>query len=132
MTPSRAQFLRAFCNEFGALAPDSFWRASASELAAACNGVGPDRWPAWMRWILSVLLRPLEASSSPHDWEYSLPNKSYAHFTRANFRLAANAAKEALYDVRPCVIPLGILAALFCQIFGWRAYLSGKPREAGL
>ena len=121
-----ATFRRLFCSRFGALAPDSFWNASDAELKATCNGVGAERWPRWLRAVLSVLLRPLDASSAPHDWEYSLPDKSYRHFTEANFRLAVNACKEALYDVRPAVIPLGILAAVLCQIFGWHAYRTGR------
>ena len=124
-----AEFRRLFCARFGAIAPASFWDASESELAAACNGVGADRWPPLLRAILSALLRPLDASSAPHDWEYSLPRKSYAHFTRANWRLAVNSCKEALYDMRPAVISLGILAAVLCQIFGYHAYLTGKPRS---
>ena len=122
-----AEFRRLFCSRFGALAPDSFWDAPETELAAACNGVGADRWPRWLRAVLSALLRPLDASSAPHDWEYSLPDKSYRHFPLANFRLAVNSCKDALYDVHPAVIPLGILAAMLCQMFGWRAYLTGKP-----
>lgn len=122
-----ARFRRAFCLEFGAIAPDSYWSATPEQLAAACNGVGPEHWPRWARWFLSILLRPLDASSGPHDWEFSLPEKSYWRFTRANWRLAVNASKEALYDVRPAVIPLGWIAALFCQIFGWKAYINGKP-----
>jgi hypothetical protein len=55
-----------------------------------------------------------------------MPEKSYWHFTQANYRLAINAGKEALYYFCPVVIPLGIIAALFCQIFGWRAYLNGR------
>ena len=27
------------------------------------------------------------------------------------------------------VIPAGVLAALLCQIFGWRAYKQGRPRQ---
>lgn len=127
MTPSRAQFLRAFCCEFEAFAPDSFWKASGSELAAACNGVGPDHWPVWLRYAFSWLLRPLEASAEIHDWEYSLPVKSYRNFTAANARLAANVMLEAFYDCRPVCMPAGILAALVCQLFGWYAYKKGRP-----
>ena len=127
MSVHDAEFRRLFCARFGALAPASFWNASEAELDAACNGVGVDRWPCWLRAALSVLLRPLDASSGPHDWEYSLPDKSYWRFTRANIRLAVNSCKEALYDVRPVVIPLGVFAAVLCQMFGWRAYLTGKP-----
>ena len=127
MTPRRAQFLRAFCHEFGAFAQESFWQASGVELAAACNGVGPDCWPAWLRYMFTWLLRPLEASAMIHDMDYSLPDKTFRSFTAANVRLAANCTKEALYDIRPAAIPLGFLAALLCQIFGWNAYRKGGP-----
>ena len=123
-----ARFRRAFCLEFGAIAPDSYWSATPKQLAAACNGVGPEHWPQWARWILSVLLRPLDASSGPHDWEYSQKAKSYRAFSAANWHLAVNVAREALYDCRPGVIPAGVLAALLCQLFGLRAYKSGRLR----
>lgn len=129
MTPSRAKFLRAFCYEFGAFAPDSFWAASEAGLAAACNGVGPEHWPRRMRKLCSWLLRPLEASALIHDWEYSLPDKSFRMFTRANFNLAANVMLEAIYDCRPVCMLTGILAAFVCQIFGWFAYLNGRPHN---
>ena len=127
MTPNRAQFLRAFCFEFGAHAPESFWMASESELAAACNGIGPEHWPSWARSVLSVLLRPLEASAEIHDWDYSLPHKTFRAFTEANARLAVNVILEAVYDCRPACMLTGILAALLCQVFGWRAYRIGRP-----
>ena len=123
-----ADFRRAFCWRFGALVDPGYWTATEQELQAACNGVGPEYWPRWARICISVLLRPLDASSGPHDWEYSLPDKSYWRFTRANLRLAVNCGKEALYDVRPLVVPLGVLAAVLCQLFGYRAYLEGRPR----
>lgn len=128
MTPSRAQFLRAFCNEFGAFAPESFWKAPRSGLAAACNGVGPEHWPRGMRKLCSWLLRPLEASAVIHDWEYSQPDKTFRSFSAANARLAANVMLEAVYDCRPACMLMGISAALLCQIFGWFAYRNGRPR----
>ena len=126
MTPNRAQFLRAFCIEFGARAPESFWQASESELATACNGVGPEHWPPWARAVLSVLLRPLEASATIHDWEYSLPHKTFRAFAAANIRLASNVMFEAVYECRPACMLTGILAAFLCQIFGWHAYRNGR------
>ena len=128
MNFSSATFRRVFCWQFGAAAPDSFWQASEEELEAACNGVGPEHWPPWIRTLVSWLFRPLDASSAPHDWEFSLPDKSFANFTRANLRLAINSTKEALYDVRPYAIPLGILSAVLCQVFGWHAYINGRPK----
>ena len=129
MTPSRAHFLRAFCNEFGAFAPEPFWDASGSELAAACNGVGPDGWPAWLRHILSWLLRPLEASSEIHDWEFSMREKSYRKFTLSNLHLAANVMLEAVYDCRPLCMLTGLFAAFVCQLFGWRTYKNGRQHS---
>ena len=128
MISPRIQYLRAFCNEFHAAAPESFWSASDAELAQAYNGVGADHWPNWLRAVLTTLLRSFQAAALVHDWEYSQNTKTYRAFTAANWHLAVNVAREALYDCRPGVIPAGAMAALLCQIFGWRAYKQGKPR----
>ena len=126
MISRRILYLRAFCNEFHAAAPDSFWDASDTELAQAFNGIGAEHWPNWLRGLLTALLRPFQAAALVHDWEYSRNVKSYRAFTMANWHLAVNIAREALYDCRPGVIPAGTLAAFLCQIFGWRAYMNGR------
>ena len=74
------------------------------------------------------MLRPFQAAAFVHDWEYSLPEKSYRAFTAANCRLAANTAREALYDCRVSLVPAGIAAAVLCQLFGHAAYLRGRPK----
>ena len=122
----KIHFLRAFCFEFRAAAPDSFWTATDDELARAFNGIGAEHWPNWLRGVLTALLRPFQAAALVHDWEYSQSPKSYRAFTAANRHLAVNIAREALYDCRPGVIPAGAVAALLCQIFGWRAYMNGR------
>ena len=127
MNPRRISYLRAFCSEFHAAAPESFWRATDSELAQAFNGIGAEHWPNWLRTSLTALLRPFQAAALVHDWDYSRKDKSYWGFSEANWHLAVNIAREALYDCRPGMIPAGALAALLCQIFGWRAYLNGRP-----
>ena len=128
MTPRHIPYLRAFCIEFHAVAPDSFWNASDTELARTFNGIGADHWPAWLRNALTALLRPFQAAALVHDWEYSQNEKCFRKFTAANWRLAVNIAREAMYDCRPGVIPAGTLAAVLCQIFGWRAYKRGRLR----
>jgi len=128
MTLRRIPYLRAFCNEFHAIAPDSFWIASDSELAQSFNGIGAEHWPKWLRAMLTALLRAFQAAALVHDWEYSRNPKTYRAFTAANWHLAVNIAREALYDCRPGVIPAGALAALLCQIFGWRAFRKGRLR----
>lgn len=126
MTEFRAPFLRALCLEIHADAPDSFWTAPDSELARAYNGIGPDRWPGWIRGAVTRLLRPFQAAAFVHDWEYSLPEKSYRAFAAANFRLAANVVREALYDCRISLVPAGIAAAVLCQLFGYAAWRRGR------
>ena len=126
MISRRITYLRAFCHEFHAVAPDSFWCASDAELALAFNGIGAAHWPKCLRVMLTALLRPFQAAALIHDWEYSQESKTYRSFTAANWHLALNIAREALYDCRPCVISAGVLAAILCQIFGWRAYRNGR------
>lgn len=121
------QFLRTFCCEIRASAPVSFWEASDAELARAYNGVGADGWPVWMRSVVTMLLRPFAAAALVHDWEYSLPDKRYGAFTAANWRLFLNIGREAVYDCRPALVPAGVCAAILCQLFGYRAYLQGRP-----
>lgn len=129
MTSRRISYLRAFCSEFHAAAPDSFWAASDEELAKAYNGIGADHWPTWLRTVLTALLRPFQAAALVHDWEYSREVKDYRAFAAANWRLAVNIALEAVYDCRPGMIPAGVLAAVLCQLFGWRAYRKGRLRS---
>jgi hypothetical protein len=126
MISRRIPYLRAFCNEFHAVAPDSFWAATDAELALAFNGIGADHWPKWLRIALTSLLRPFQAAALVHDWEYSQKIKGYRAFSAANWHLAVNIAREALYDCHPGMIPAGVLAALLCQLFGWRAYRNGR------
>jgi len=128
MISPRIPYLRAFCYEFHAAAPDSFWCASDAELALAFNGIGAAHWPKWLRGMLTVLLRSFQAAALVHDWEYSQEVKSCRAFTSANWHLAVNIAREALYDCHPGVIPAGVLAAILCQLFGWRAYIKGRLR----
>ena len=128
MISRRIPYLRAFCSEFHAVAPVSFWSASDHDLAQAFNGIGAERWPSWLRTALTALLRPFQAAALVHDWEYSQDKKSYRAFSFANWHLGVNIIREALYDCHPGMIPAGALVALLCQLFGWRAYKQGRPR----
>jgi len=128
MISRRIPYLRAFCFEFRAVAPGAFWSAADDELARAFNGIGAEHWPNWLRIMLTALLRPFQAAALIHDWEYSQKAKSYRAFSAANWHLAVNIAREALYDCHPGVIPAGVLAALLCQLFGWYAFKNGKLR----
>ncbi len=117
--------IREHCDRIGVRAPASFWRASMEELAAAFNGVGPDRWCPVFRSAVSWLLKPFFTAALPHDWEYSQPEKSYLAFTAANWRFAVNSWIEALDERRPGMIFMGLALAVLCQVFGWGGYLHG-------
>ena len=122
-------YLRRFCDEFHAAAPNSFWNATEDELRRAYNGIGPERWPSWMRNLITAMLRPFQAAAFIHDWEYSLPEKTFGAFTMANLRLAQNVAREAIYDCRPFMIFAGLPIAALCEFFGWHAFKTGKLRN---
>ena len=121
--------LRLHCVRIGVLAPWSFWVAAPKQVAEAFNGVGPERWCPACRAVVSWLLKPFFTAALPHDWEYSLPEKSFRAFTRANLRFAWNSCLEALDERRPSMIATGLLLALLCQLFGWSGYRNGRTVE---
>ena len=123
------EYLRSFCKEFHAVAPKSFWDAPDDVLKRTYNGIGAEYWSPKIRAVITAVLRPLQAAAFVHDWEFSQPDKSFSNFTIANYHLALNVAKEAIYDCRPSVIPAGIAAAVLCELFGYRAYKAGRIPE---
>ena len=68
---------------------------------------------------------PFFTAALPHDWEYSLPKKSYMAFTAANWRFAVNSCIEALDERRLSMVFMGLALAALCQVFGWSGYLQG-------
>lgn len=83
----------------------------------------------WIRNLITALLRLFQAAAFVHDWEFSLPEKTFGRFTMANLRLAQNVAREAIYDCRPFMIFAGIPIAALCELFGWNAFKTGKLRD---
>ena len=98
------------------------------DLAAAFNGVGPDRWCPVFRATVSWLLKPFFTAALPHDWEYSLPETTFMAFTAANWRFAVNSCLEALDERRLSMVFMGLALAALCQLFGWSGYLQGRDR----
>ena len=128
-TVEYVESLRRHCARIGVRAPASFWTASPGRLAEAFNGIGPERWCPRFRSAVSWLLKPFFTAALPHDWEYSLPEKSFGAFTLANLRFAWNAALEALDERRPSMAGTGIALALLCQVFGWNGYRNGRAGQ---
>lgn len=110
--------LKMHCFETHLSMPEMFRFATAEQLQACYNGVGPDRWSSFFRRFTTWILTFLEASALIHDWEFTYQPKNYSAFTVANLRLAYNAAK----DKHPVA---GIAGAVLCQLFGWRGYKTG-------
>ena len=123
------EFLRSLCVQIHASAPPEFWTVPLDELKRAYNGIGPEHWPQWARRAVSALLRPFAAAALIHDWEFSRDVKSKALFTDANFRLAVNIAKQAIFDRRPILLFYGIAAGILCEFFGYKAYCEGRLRD---
>jgi len=112
--------------EFGLKAPPAFSECQAVVLQRLYNGLGPDRFPAWLRRVVTRLFAMFEPSALIHDWEYVFMPKSYFAFTAANLRFAVNCLLSALDAVGAANMVresvCGLFLALLCQLFGWRGY----------
>lgn len=128
---SDIQALRAEALQAGLSMPGSFMDASDELLQRCYNGIGPDRWSSRFRHLTTYLLEFFEADALIHDYEYSLPEKSYWHFTLANIRFIWNAAMLAFARHGGCgkairIALLGSLLGLLCQLFGYGGYQEGS------
>lgn len=119
------QMLKLHCLEKGLSVPEMFRFATAEQLQACYNGVGPDRWSSRFRRFTTWILTFLEASALIHDWEFTYQPKTYWAFTVANLRLAWNAT----LDRHPVA---GIVGVVLCQLFGWRGYRDSFPDDIGI
>ena len=113
--------------------PEGF-AAAPDELIRRCyNGIGPDRWASQFRGLVTWLLGFFEADAMLHDFEYSLPGKTYGRFTLANVRFCVNAVLLALqaYPLKLAVkvAALGVLLGVLCQLFGYSGYKTGTIPE---
>ena len=126
---SHIRELRYIAVMHGLSMPDGFSTESEDMLCMLYNGIGPEAWSAHFRRLTTWLLSFFEADALIHDYEYSLPGKSYWKFTLANLRFAWNACKLAFGKYRfreACRVSLlGVFLALLCQCFGYDGYLKG-------
>ena len=126
---SHVRELRYLAVIHGLSAPDQFWAESEEWLTEFYNGIGPEAWSGKFRRLTTWLLEFFETDALIHDYEYSLPGKSYWKFTLANVRFAWNACVLAFgaYSFRRAcrVAVLGVFLALLCQIFGYGGYKAG-------
>ena len=129
---SHVAAVAALAADLNLVAPAGFYAASPAVLRRCYNGIGPDRWSGRFRKKVTELLEWFEPEALIHDWEYTFMPKTYAAFTLANLRFAANAAAAA-GQLEPGAIPVlrrigrGLLLALLCQLFGWQGFRDAEP-----
>ena len=113
--------------------PEGFEDADDDVVRRCYNGIGPDRWASQARGLVTWLLGFFEADAMLHDFEYSLPAKTYARFTLANSRFCVNAVLLALqaYPLKLAlkVAVLGVMLGVLCQVFGYSGYKTGTIPE---
>ena len=117
--------LRRRAVRLGFLLPEGFRNVPLEELAAAYNGIGPDRWSSRFRRFTTWVLKFLEAPALIHDWQYTVGG-SYRDFSLSNWWLVVNTAIEALDLRKTGLFFAGIAAAVLCQLFGWRGFRHGQ------
>ena len=101
-------------------------------LSKIYNGIGPENWHPYVRQFITDILDLFSPAALVHDYEFSIVKKSYKHFTQANIRLAYNCLRLALLGKvsivrntlhsRIKLMGLGLILAILCQVFGYKAY----------
>lgn len=120
------------CKDFGLWVSDGFYGTPIDTIRQVYNGLGPDRWPNWLRRAITSLFRWFESAALVHDWGYTYAPKTYWHFTVENIKLAWNGSRSAwkfngfsVHTFKQIAGALGL--ALLCQIGGWRGFKTAKP-----
>ena len=98
-----------------------------SEIEAIYNGIGPDRFPDWLREIITAANGLFEPAAMIHDLRYHVGGTK-ADFTAANDEFRANCytlvdAAYAWYDPRRYTWRFRAWRyARYCERFGWEGY----------
>ena len=102
-------------------------RYTVSELAGIYNGIGPDRFPDWLREIVTEANGLFEPAAMIHDVRYHIGGTK-ADFTAANDEFRENCytlvnAAYAWYDPRRYIWRFRAWRyAGYCEEFGWEGY----------
>ena len=99
-------------------------RYSVEEIAGIYNGIGPDRFPDWLRKIVTASTELFEAAALIHDLEFYEGGTS-EQFTAANNRFRRNCytlvkARYGWYDPRRYLwMNKARRWSNYCELFGW-------------
>ena len=111
-------------NLFGKEILESF---TVSEIVQIYNGIGPDRFPDWLRQIITKANGLFEPAALIHDLRYHVGG-DYEDFTEANNEFRENCYilvkdKYSWYDPRRYLwLFRARRYAEYCQAFGWTGY----------
>ena len=107
---------------------------SITEIGKIYNGIGPDRFPDWLREIVTASADLFEPAALIHDVEYH-EGGTREQFTAANDRFRRNCYtlvkdRYGWYDPRRYLwLNKARRWGNYCQLFGWEGWT--KPPEGG-
>ena len=109
-------------------------RYSEEEISRIYNGIGPDRFPDWLRKIVTESAELFEAAALIHDVEYD-EGGTREQFTESNNRFYRNGKKAAFatyswYDPRRYFVwNTSRRYRNLCQLFGWEGWTKTEEQE---
>ena len=102
-------------------------RYSVEEISVIYNGIGPDRFPDWLRKIVTESAELFEAAALIHDVEYD-EGGTREQFTAANDRFRRNCYtlvkdQYGWYDIRRYLwMNKARRWSNYCELFGWSGW----------
>ncbi len=109
-------------------------RYSEAEIAEIYNGIGPDRFPDWLRKIVTESAELFEAAALIHDVEYD-EGGTREQFTAANDRFRRNCYtlvkdRYGWYDIRRYLwMNKARRWSNYCELFGWSGWTKPEGVE---
>lgn len=106
-----------------------------SELTHIYNGIGPDRFPDWLREIVTASADLFEPAALIHDVEYH-EGGTREQFTAANDRFKQNCYtlvkdRYGWYDPRRYLwLNKARRWGNYCQLFGWEGWTKAEKNES--
>ena len=107
---------------------------SIAEIGKIYNGIGPDRFPDWLREIVTASADLFEPAALIHDVEYH-EGGTREQFTAANDRFRRNCYtlvkdRYGWYDPRRYLwLNKARRWGNYCQLFGWEGWTKTEEQE---
>ena len=129
MTEEQAKIAMREIWDAGLYGREFITRLTAKQIAAACNGIGPESWPAERRAKLDKWLATFRRAADVHDCRFTLDNDGTREkFDAANDEIEKNCLiladqKYAWYNPwRYFARHAAHLVGKACRDFGWPAF----------